>query len=59
MFYVVDRFDSSANLRNDLEKYDYVITDRYVSANMIHQAGKIDNKTERNKFLDWLDELEF
>jgi dTMP kinase len=26
---------------------------------MIHQAGKIKDKLEREKFLDWLEELEF
>jgi len=42
-----------------MENYDFIISNRYVSANMIHQAGKIDNKKERDKFLDWLEELEY
>jgi dTMP kinase len=46
-------------LKSDLEKYDYIVTDRYVSGNMIHQAGKISDINERNVFLEWLEDLEF
>ncbi|MDF1683007.1 MAG: hypothetical protein P1U46_04865 [Patescibacteria group bacterium] len=43
----------------DLKKYDYVITDRYVSANMIHQASKISDEKEIEDFLNWLEDLEY
>ena len=59
IFYAIDRFDDSFNLNNDFEKYDYIISNRYVSSNMIHQAWKISDKKEREEFLDWLEELEF
>ncbi|MBQ3470984.1 MAG: deoxynucleoside kinase [Clostridia bacterium] len=35
-----------------------IIADRYVSSNLIHQASKIDDLTEKDKFLTWLDDLE-
>ena len=59
IFYAIDRFDDSFNLRNDLENYDYIISNRYVSASQIHQAWKIKDKLEREDFLDWLDDLEY
>ena len=59
MFYAIDRFDDSFNLRKDFKSYDFIISNRYVSANMIHQAGKIQDKQEREEFLDWLEELEY
>lgn len=59
IFYALDRFDDSFNLREELKDYDYIISNRYVSANMIHQTGKIFDKTKRQEFLDWLEELEF
>ena len=59
IFYAIDRFDDSFGLKIDLENYDYIISNRYVSASMIHQAGKIKNKKEREDFLDWLDDLEY
>jgi dTMP kinase len=59
VFYAIDRFDDSFNIRADLENYDYIISNRYVSASMIHQAGKISDKKEKFEFLDWLEELEY
>jgi len=59
IFYAIDRFDDSFNIKKDLEQYDFIISNRYVSASMIHQAGKISDKKQREKFLDWLYELEY
>lgn len=59
-FYAADRF---ATYRTDWGK-DYtsgktIVADRYVSSNLIHQASKIDDDTEKDKFLTWLDDLEY
>ena len=59
IFYAIDRYDDSFNFKKDIKKYDYIISNRYVSASMIHQAGKISNKKERKEFLDWLYDLEY
>ncbi|NVP18072.1 deoxynucleoside kinase [Candidatus Gracilibacteria bacterium] len=59
IFYALDRFDDSFNLQEDFNNFDYIISNRYVSANMIHQTGKISSKNERNDFLDWIYDLEF
>lgn len=59
-FYAVDRY---ASFKEDWETFyqqgGIVIADRYTSSNMVHQAGKILDLTEREKFLDWLWEFEF
>ena len=36
-----------------------IIADRYTTANMVNQAGKIKDEKERDKFLDWLWNFEF
>lgn len=59
IFYAIDRFDSSFELREDLKKYDFIISDRYVSANMLHQAWKINDKKERDDYLNWVYDLEY
>ncbi len=59
ILYAIDRFDDSINLKNDLKKYDFIISNRYVSASMIHQAWKIKSSKERKEFLSWLDDLEY
>jgi dTMP kinase len=59
LFFALDRFDDSHEYKDDILKYDYVISNRYVSANMIHQSGKIKDFEKRIEFLDWLAELEY
>ena len=60
VFYAADRF---ATYRTDWGK-DYndgvvIIADRYVSSNMIHQASKCADNAEKDKFIAWLEELEY
>lgn len=59
VLYAGDRFEASARIRKWLSEGKYVVLDRYVSANQIHQGGKIQNVSERKKFLQWLGTLEY
>ncbi len=59
IFYACDRYDASFEIKKWLEQGNVVIANRYVSSNMGHQAGKIKDPTERDKFLEWLFELEY
>jgi len=59
MFYALDRFDSKESLEKDLQEYDYILSDRYVSANMIHQWWKISDSSKREDFLNWIYDLEY
>jgi dTMP kinase len=42
-----------------MKEYDYIISNRYVSASMMHLAGKIKDSTERRDFVFWLSDLEY
>lgn len=59
-FFAADRY---ATFKKELEEYynngGIILADRYTTANMVHQAGKIENKEEREKFLNWLWDFEF
>lgn len=59
VLYAADRWESSKEIRNWLGKGYIIIANRYVSANQIHQGGKIKNTTKRNNFLKWLNEMEY
>lgn len=59
LLYAVDRFSASFQIRKWLDEGKVVISDRYVSANMGHQAGKIEDLAERDRFLAWLEDLEY
>ena len=59
-FYAADRY---ATFQTGYKKYyedgGIILADRYTTANMVHQAGKIKDKEEREKFLNWLWDFEF
>ncbi|PKL72505.1 dTMP kinase [Candidatus Kuenenbacteria bacterium HGW-Kuenenbacteria-1] len=59
ILYAVDRFESSGKIEKWLKQGKIVICNRYVSANQIHQGGKIKNIKKRNDFIKWLDKMEY
>jgi dTMP kinase len=59
VLYAADRFESSAKIMRWLADGCTVIMDRYVSANQIHQGGKIFDPRKRREFLAWLDAMEY
>lgn len=59
-FYAVDRYATyQTELKEYYENDGLILADRYTTSNMIHQAGKIQDKKERDKFLKWLWDFEF
>ena len=54
VLYAADRWESSKEIKKYLNKGYIVILDRYVSANQIHQGGKIANARKRASFIKWL-----
>lgn len=59
IFYAIDRYVASKKMYQWLEQGKIIISNRYVSANQGHQGGKIQNKEERERYLNWLYNLEF
>ena len=59
-FFAADRY---ATYKTDFEQFlnegGIVVADRYTTSNMIHQASKIGDREERNKYLEWLDDFEY
>ena len=59
LFYALDRYDKSFDIERWMHEGTLVLSNRYVSANMGHQAGKIHDKKKRDAFLNWLINLEY
>ncbi|MES3032349.1 MAG: thymidylate kinase [Patescibacteria group bacterium] len=57
--YAADRWESAKEIEGWLKKGYIVLSNRYVSANQIHQGGKIVNNKKRESFIKWLDEMEY
>lgn len=68
-FYAVDRFASFQSWKDFYEDDGMVVSngyagaiilaDRYVGSNMAYQSTKFKRKSEREKFLNWLDDFEY
>jgi len=59
-FYAVDRYASyKTQWEEFLRDGGIVICDRYTTSNMAHQAVKISDPEERDRYLAWLWDLEF
>ncbi len=60
VFFAVDRF---ASFRKDWQQFyqdgGIIIADRYVTSNLVHQAGKITDAAEKERYIHWLSELEY
>ena len=58
LYYTADRAYNKERLLKVLAENDFVILDRYMFSNLAHQGSKIEDKKEREKFLDFMDKLE-
>ena len=57
VLYSIDRMLTMKQINAD--DYDFVICDRYVPSNMIHQSIKVEDDSLVDGFLDWLEDLEY
>lgn len=60
LFFAVDRYASyRKKWKKAYEEGTIILADRYTTSNMVHQAVKIKDEAEREKFLHWLWDTEF
>lgn len=58
--YAIDRY---ASFKMEWEKFyengGVLVTDRYTTSNMVHQASKISDEVKKDEYLNWLVDLEY
>lgn len=59
LFYALDRYAASFEMEPWLDQGGIIVSNRYVSANKGHQLGKIRDEAGRQRFLKWLNHLEY
>jgi len=60
IFFAVDRFASfRKGWKTFYDEGGIIIADRYVTSNLVHQAGKIADAAEKERYIHWLNELEY
>lgn len=57
--FALDRLSAKDTIDASLRTGKVIVMNRYVTSNMAHQGSKIAEEANRNKFLKWLDELEY
>lgn len=59
-FFAADRYATyKQEWGKDYNSETIIISDRYVSSNMIHQASKIKDEDDKNEFMEWLNDFEY
>ncbi len=59
LMFAGDRWQASAAIRKDLAAGKLVISNRYAQSNMGFGSANFKTRAEKDKFLDWMHELEF
>ena len=58
ILYAGDRWEAKNQMYKWLDEGNIIISNRYVCSNMAHQGAKISDAREREKFFEWIEELE-
>ena len=59
ILYALDRWQSKEKIEKDLAAGKIFVCNRYMSANMIHQGGRISGAKKRKGMMDFLENMEF
>lgn len=59
ILYALDRWQSKEKIEKDLSAGKVFVCNRYMSANMIHQGGRIAGAKKRKEMMDFLEKMEF
>ena len=57
--YALDRLSAKEQMEDFLKKGAVIIANRYTTSNMAYQGARFSNEKEREKFFQWLYELEY
>lgn len=59
LLYALDRWESKDQIEKELKLGKIFVCNRYMSANMIHQGGRIKGNKEKKEMIEWLLKMEF
>jgi len=59
ILYALDRWESKGKIEKALREGKVFVCDRYMSANMIHQGGRVSDTKKRKEMMVFLNQMEF
>ncbi len=57
--FALDRASVKEQMEELLQKGELIVSNRYATSNMAHQAAKFDDPEEKERFIKWINELEY
>lgn len=59
ILYAGDRFEAAKTMKADLAAGRIVVSNRYIQSNMAFQTAKLSSKEDKEKFLTWVENMEY
>ena len=59
MLYAGDRMSAANQIKKLLSSGKIVVCNRYIGSNIGHMAAKIKSQSEKSKYIEWLEKLEY
>ncbi len=59
LLYAVDRFYVKNNILKSIKEKDFVLSNRYTTSNIVHQATKLENIEEQDEIINWIENIEY
>ena len=59
LLFAVDRFYAKKDILNSLKDKNFVLSNRYTTSNIVHQATKLENEAEQDSIISWIENIEY
>ena len=59
LLYAVDRFYVKNDIRKSIQEKDFVLSNRYTTSNIVHQATKLEDEKEQEDIVNFIENIEY
>jgi len=59
LLFALDRFYAKKAMLNSLKTKDFVLSNRYTTSNIVHQATKLEDKNQQDEIINFIEEIEY
>jgi len=59
LFYALDRYYVKDKILSSIKTKDFVLSNRYTTSNIIHQATKQDDESSQNEIIEFIEKIEY
>ena len=59
LLFAVDRFYAKKDILKSIAEKDFVLSNRYTTSNIVHQATKLSDPAKQKEIIDFIEEIEY